>query len=111
MTPENVASLPPQLVIYQLAIGHYFSRALCLAAKLGIPDLLKDGPRRIGELAEATGTHAPSLHRVLRLLASVGVFEERESGELALTAVGECLRADAPGSARAMALLFSGARI
>ena len=77
-TAENVTqfALPPQAVLYQLAIGHYVSRALHLAAKLGIADLLKDGPRPIAELAQATGTHAPSLRRVLRLLASAGVFEE-----------------------------------
>src|SRR6266576_3532222 len=90
-TPERPA-LPPQMVLYQMAIGHYLSRALHLAAKL----------------AEATDTHAPSLRRVLRFLASVGVFEEREDGRFALTALAECLRADLPGSSRAMVLLFAG---
>ena len=106
-TPERPA-LPPQMVLYQMAIGHYLSRALHLAAKLGVADLLKDGARRAEELAEATDTHAPSLRRVLRFLASVGVFEEREDGRFALTALGECLRADLPGSSRAMVLLFAG---
>src|SRR5207244_790263 len=85
-TPERPA-LPPQMALYQMAIGHYLSRALHLAAKLGVADLLKDGARRAEELAEATDTHAPSLRRVLRFLASVGVFEEREDGRLALTAL------------------------
>ena len=106
-TPERPA-LPPQMVLYQMAIGHYLSRALHLAAKLGVADLLKDGARRAEELAEATDTHAPSLRRVLRFLASVGVFEEREDGRFALTALAECLRADLPGSSRAMVLLFAG---
>jgi len=106
-TPERPA-LPPQMAIYQMAIGHYLSRALHLAAKLSVADLLKDGARRAEELAEATDTHAPSLRRVLRFLASVGVFEEREDGRFALTALGECLRADLPGSSRAMVLLFAG---
>jgi len=111
--PENAErpALPPQLVLYQMAISHYVSRALHLAAKLGVADLLKDGPRRAEELAEATETHAPSLRRLIRLLASVGVFDELEDGRFALTAVGECLRADVPGSSRAMVLLFSGIRI
>jgi SAM-dependent methyltransferase len=103
-------ALPPQLVLYQMAIGHYFSRALHLAAKLGVADLLKDGARRAEDLAQATDTHAPSLRRVLRLLASVGVFDELEDGRFALTPVGECLRADVPGSSRAMAQLFAGPR-
>jgi len=106
-TTERPA-LPPQMLLYQMVIGHYLSRALHLAAKLGVADLLKDGARRAEELAEATDTHAPSLRRVLRFLASVGVFEEREDGRFALTALGECLRADVPGSSRAMVLLFAG---
>lgn len=112
MASENPtqSALPPQAVLYQLAIGHYVSRALHLAAKLGVADLLKDGPRPIGELADATATHAPSLRRVLRLLASAGVFEEREGGVFALTPLAECLRSDVPGSARAMVKLFSGPR-
>src|SRR6185295_9509495 len=101
---------PPQLALYQIAIGHYFSRALGLFAKLGIADLLAGGPRPVGELAAATDTHAPSLQRVLRLLVTVGVFEEREPGTFATTSIGECLRADVPGSARAMVRLFAGDR-
>ena len=56
-------------------------------------------------------THAPALRRVLRLLASAGVLEEQENGSFALTSVGEVLRADVPGSARAMVMLFGGVRI
>jgi len=103
--------LPPQLALYQLATGHYFSRALDLAVRLDVAELLKDGPRQAEDLAAATATHAPSLKRVLRLLASVGVFEEQENGAFALTAVGECLRAGVPGSSRAMVKLFGGERV
>jgi SAM-dependent methyltransferase len=110
---EQVASssLPPQLVLYQMVIGHYLSRALALAAKLGVADQLRDGPRPADTLAEASGTHAPSLRRLLRFLASVGVFEEREDGRFALTPLGECLRAGVPGSSRAMIMLFGGVGI
>ena len=73
-TDHTGTGLPPQVALYQLAIGHYFSNALKLAAKLGIAEVLKDGPRHFTEIAEATATHAASLNRVLRLLASVGVF-------------------------------------
>ena len=110
-TDHAHAGLPPQGVLYQLAIGHYFSQALRLATKLGIAELLEDGPRHFTEIAEATATHAPSLNRVLRLLASVGIFEERENGSFALTSVGDCLRAGVPGSARAMVMLFAGDRV
>jgi SAM-dependent methyltransferase len=109
-TARTLSRLPPQAVLYQLAIGHYFSNALYLATQLGIAELLKDGPRHAAELAAATETHAPSLNRVLRLLASVGVFEERDGGAFALTPLGECLRPGVPGSARAMVMLFCGDR-
>jgi orsellinic acid C2-O-methyltransferase len=99
------------MVLYQMAIGHYFSRAIALAAKLGVADLLSEGPRHFGELARATETQPAALNRVLRLLASVGVFEEQEGGRFALTLIGECLRANVPGSARAAVLLFGGVRI
>jgi len=103
--------LPPGVILYQLAIGHYVSRALHLAAKLGLADLLASGPREAGELAGPTGTHAPSLRRVLRLLASVGVFEECEDGRFALTPLGEALRSDVPFSSRASVMLFAGVGI
>ncbi len=103
--------VPPSLALYQMAIGHYFSRALGLAAKLGVADLLKDGPRHYGELAKATGTHAASLNRVMRLLASAGVFAEQENGNFALTALGEYLRTGVSGSMRSSVLLFAGVGI
>ena len=73
-----------------LAIGHYMTRALGVATKLGIAELLTDGPRHAEALAAATGTHAPSLRRVLRLLASAGVFDRGDDGQFALTPLGEC---------------------
>jgi orsellinic acid C2-O-methyltransferase len=109
MSTEKTQSGPlPRVALYQMATGYYLSSALHLVAKLGIADLLKEGPRQPEDLAEATATHALSLKRVLRLLASAGVFEEQENGAFALTAVSECLRADIPWSVRAMVLLFAG---
>jgi SAM-dependent methyltransferase len=99
---------PPGLVLYQMAIGHYLSRALHLGAKLRLADLLKDGPRTFRALAEATQTHAPSLNRVMRLLTSAGIFEERDGGEFMLTPLGDLLRSDVPGSMRPLVILFAG---
>ncbi len=99
--------LPPPVVLYQLAIGHYVSQALYVAAKLGVADLLGQGPRGHEDLAAATGTHAPSLRRVLRLLASAGVLAETDDGRFALTELGSCLRSG-PGSFRAVVQLFGG---
>ncbi len=108
--PEARA-LPPGLALYQMAIGHYVSRALYLAAKLGLADLLEDGPRDFRDLARASETHAASLNRLMRLLASVGIFEELDGGRFALQPLGEMLRSDVPGSMRASVMLFAGVGI
>jgi len=99
--------LPPPMVLYQLATAHYLSQAVYVAAKLGIADHLADGPQGHDALAKATATHAPSLRRVLRLLAAAGVLAEREDGRFELTSVGSFLKSG-PGSFRAAAQLFGG---
>ncbi|MGH8218139.1 MAG: methyltransferase [Steroidobacteraceae bacterium] len=96
---------PPISVLYQIGTGHYLSQALLLAAKLDVAELLKNGPRQADELAELCSVHAPALKRVLRLLASVGVFLENEDGSFGLTPVGELMHT-APG--RAFVQLFAG---
>jgi len=88
----------------QMIQGFWLSRAVYVAAKLGIPDLLKDGPKSPEELAQATGTHAPSLYRVLRALESVGVFAEADRGRFALTPLGATLQTGIPGSLRFFAI-------
>jgi SAM-dependent methyltransferase len=100
--------LPPPIALFRLATGYYISCAIHAVARLGIADLLKDGPQSYEALATATGTHAASLRRVLRLLASAGVLIEEADGRFSLTAIGACLREDVPGSMRAAALLFGG---
>ena len=110
MESQNARTIaePAGLALYRIGIGHYFSRALALAAKLGVADLMKDGPRHYDDLAKATNSHGPSLNRVMRLLASVGVFEEREDSNFALTPLGSLLCTDVPGSMRSSVLLFAG---
>jgi SAM-dependent methyltransferase len=88
--------------------GMWAARAIQTAAQLGIADLLVDGPRRVNELAEATGTHAPSLYRLLRALASLAIFTEMASGTFAQTELSETLRSGHAGSVRAMALMMGG---
>lgn len=72
--------------------------ALRVACSLGIADHLAGGPRGLAELASATGTHAPSLQRLLRALATFGLFCEVEPGRFALTATVDLLRHDRAGS-------------
>ena len=95
---------PPSQTLLQLLTGYWVSQAIYVAAKLGIADRVKDDPKTPAELAQATGVHAPSLFRLLRMLASVGVFAE-EAGRFGLTPLAECLL-DRPGSQRAAALMM-----
>jgi hypothetical protein len=104
----STQELPPPFALFRIVTGYYVSRAIYVAARLGIADLLAEGRRSHDELAKATGAHADSLRRVLRLLASAGVFIEEDDGKFALTPIGACLRSDVPGSMRAAALLFGG---
>ena len=86
--------------------GYWIAQAVYVAAKLGIADLLHDGPKDCHELAAATSSHAPSLYRLLRMLASQGVFQEDDQNRFALTPLADCLRAAAPHSQRAVALMM-----
>jgi ubiquinone/menaquinone biosynthesis C-methylase UbiE len=85
--------------------GYWITQALYVAAKLGIADLLTAGPRSPDDLAQVTKSHAPALYRLLRALASVGVFAEDGQGRFSLTPLAECLRSDVPGSQRALAIM------
>lgn len=90
----------PREDLRHLFFGFRVSQALYAVAELGIADLLGDEPQRADDLAAASGAHAPSLARVLRLLASEGVFAETLDGRFAMTPMAEALRRDAPGSMR-----------
>jgi len=92
-------SSPP--LLFQLATGYWVSQAIYVAAKLGIADLLKDGPQTSTALATATQSHAPSLFRVMRALSSIGVFEQVGQGRFALSPLAEGLRTGIAGSLRA----------
>ncbi len=97
---------PPAQALLRLVSGAWAAQAVYAAAKLGVADLLADGPRPCAELAEATGTHAPSLYRVLRALAGLGVFAEEADGRFRLTPMAECLRTGVPGSVRPFAVFL-----
>lgn len=86
--------------------AHWISKLVYAAAKLGLADHLADGARSAEELAGPTGTHARSLHRLMRALASLGVLTGIDGGRFALTPLGETLKTGAPGSARATVLTF-----
>lgn len=87
---------PASAVLRELVNGYQVSQAIHVAATLGIADLLRDGPRSSDELAAEAGAHPAALYRLLRALATVGVFREDDGRRFALTPIGDCLRSDAP---------------
>lgn len=91
----------------QLLCGFQISAAIGAVARLGVADALAGALARSAELAERLGADDRSLARVLRALTDVGVFEELADGRFALTALGETLRSDVPGSMRKPALLWT----
>ena len=74
----------------RLVSGYWYTQTIYVAAKLGIAELLKDGPRSAEELASVTGTNPRALYRLLRALASIGIFAE-DHGRFLLTPLAECL--------------------
>jgi ubiquinone/menaquinone biosynthesis C-methylase UbiE len=98
--------MPPDVVLSQMIWGGLMQQCICVAVKLGIPDLLAEKPQTVAELATQTETHESSLYRVLRLLASAGVFAKNSDGKFELTPIAELLRKDAPNSMRDFAILL-----
>ena len=101
------APLPSEQMI-RLTSGHVIAQALYVVAELGVPDFLANRPHTSTELADVTGVHATSLYRVLRTLASHGVFVEEANQTFRLTPLGATLRSDVPGSVRAWARVNCG---
>jgi SAM-dependent methyltransferase len=109
MTDSTVTTQPTDAeraagsTLLRMIWGIHTSRAVYAVAELGIADLLADGPVSSADLARATGTHEPSLYRVLRLLAALGVLDEHAGHSFSATIVGERLRTAAPAGMRSWA--------
>ena len=99
--------LPPEVAasqrLFELATGYIKSTALYVAVKLRIPDRLGSGPRSAADLAREAGVNEDALYRVLRTLASVGVFEEIRPREFGNNLASSLLRSEGPGSMYDMA--------
>ena len=98
-------SLPPHVQLIQMGTGGAVANVVHIAAKLGLADKLADGPKSAVELAGPLALHAPSLHRLMRTMASLGILTEGELLRFSLTKLGEALKTDAPGSARSTLLM------
>src|SRR3954453_13889677 len=94
---------PAPAALVQMLTGYWVSKALNVAAELGVADHLKDGPRAVTELASECGAAPAALSRLLGALASVGVFAEEDGDRFGLTPLAELLRSDVPGSVRGLA--------
>jgi len=94
--------------MFQVAVGYWLSKALFCAAKANVADQLEEGPRPVEDLASAAGVDSENLYRVLRALASIGIFEETEPGIMALTKKADYLRGDHPHSMKHFALMVGG---
>jgi hypothetical protein len=92
----------PDVQLHHLMSGYWISAALGVAAELNLADLMAEGARASTDLARMTGTHPAALYRLLRTLASVGLFTEVEPGHFALTEMEAFLRTDHPRSMRAL---------
>jgi len=101
-----MTDIPPQAQLGQMITGYWTSQAIYAAAKFAIADLLIDGGKSVDELANDTGTEPDLLYRLLRALASVGIFAEEDGRRFSLTPLAEPLRSDVAGSQRSLALMM-----
>ena len=104
--PVNATAAPPYVTIWQTTTAIVASRALQVAAELGVADQIGERPVPVQTLAEACGADAGALERVLRLLASFGIFVRHEGG-YAHSDASRFLRTDAPGSMRGFARMMN----
>ena len=98
---------PPNAQLIEMATAHWISRIVYVAAKLDLADRLDGEPKSADELAGPTGTHAASLYRLMRTLAHLGILSEDGGQRFSLTPLGEALKKNAPGSARAVVLTLA----
>jgi O-methyltransferase domain/Dimerisation domain len=107
MTDTNkdaTETAPPHAQLVQMAMAHWVSSTVYVAAKLNLADRLANGPMSAEQLAGPTETDVSSLHRLMRTLASLGILNEDAEHRFRLTPVGEAMKTGAPGAARATIL-------
>lgn len=100
----------PRAAMLSMIDGFRVSQLVIVVAQLGIADLLADGPQPVETLAAATHAQPEQLYRVMRALATRGVFVESAGRHFALTPLSEYLRTTQPGSLRSHAL-FAGSGV
>jgi hypothetical protein len=106
MNTPTMPTRPIQADMLDLITGYWISCGVHVAAKLKLADHLAGGPQDVRNLATASKSHAPTLTRLLRMLAGAGVFRERDDGRFENTPLSETLRSDVPGSMRGFAVMM-----
>ncbi|MGH3685596.1 MAG: methyltransferase [Pseudonocardiaceae bacterium] len=101
------AEPPPAARMIQLVRRTYILQAISVIARLGVADVLADGPLEVEEIAQRVSAHSSALYRVLRALGDVGVVTELDHRSFALTPLGAVLRSDVPGSLRGWVTMAS----
>jgi O-methyltransferase domain/Dimerisation domain len=95
---NGTSRLHPYQVLFQMIIGKWISQAIGTVVELGVPDQLAKGVRRCRDLAQSADVSEDGLYRLLRALASAGLFAEHHDRRFRLTAMGQLLRSDHPES-------------
>ncbi len=94
--------LPPPFRLIQISSAFWQSRALYSAAELGIADCLAGEEKTCVQIATELSLHEDHLYRLLRMLASLGIFEETAPRRFRNNRLSACLREDHPQSVRAL---------
>ena len=98
---------PPPFRLLQIGSAFWQSRALYVAAKLGLADEIGDGRKAVSEIAAALELHEGHLYRLMRMLNAIGIFREVSPGVFENSAASHYLRADNEKSMRAMILMHN----
>src|SRR5205814_6106604 len=93
---RRASSSRPYEVLFQMVIGKWISQAIGTVVAIGVPDELRNGARRCSDIARKAGVSEDALYRLLRALASVGLFAESADRRFKLTPMGQFLRSDHP---------------
>ncbi|MCA8912830.1 MAG: methyltransferase [Planctomycetes bacterium] len=97
----------PQARLMQALFGVMVTKCISAVASMDVADALKDGPLYYTDLAAVVGADQRALHRVMRMLVSVGIFDEPTPGSFGLNELSDLLRSDVHGSLRDMAVMIT----
>ncbi|HEY9100335.1 MAG TPA: methyltransferase [Thiobacillus sp.] len=98
---------PAPFRLMQISSAFWHSRALYVATELDIASVLADERLEFGTLATKVGANPDALHRLLRMLSAIGVFQEISTGVFSNSKLSNCLRMDHPQCVRSMVLMHN----